>query len=400
MSQKKGNKKNVTALVIGDPHFKHTNLDIMTEFSRKTLDIAEKMKPTFIVVLGDTLDTHEILRIEPKDAAEEWIYSLCKISKTFLLIGNHDMANPNEFLTKKHAFTSLKKWDVTLKGKLFIVDEPMYVEIRDKSFVFCPYVPKNRFQEALDRVCTDGNMWDMVDCIFAHQEFKGSMHFSYELTEGDEWDEDYPPVINGHIHTEQKIGQNIFIPGTPFQHSFGDNAEKRIWLVTFENGENSEDTDDYYPGFKIDKINLEMRTKKTLSLPIAEVSSFRKELLNNSDIKLKLKGTSEQITVFKSTEVYKMLYSLPGLHMDFINTDSEIVNSLLREEENASFSQENKDIPIPVACRDQVSYLSILQKVVSQKPEPVQEMYKELVGVVEEEVIYEIVIDTDDEEED
>lgn len=400
MSQKKGNKKSVTALVIGDPHFKHTNLDVMAEFSKKTLAIAEKMKPTFIVVLGDTLDTHEILRIEPKDAAEEWIYGLTNISKTFLLIGNHDMANPNEFLTKKHAFTSLKKWDVTRKGKLFIVDEPMYVEIRDKSFVFCPYVPKNRFQEALDKVCTDGNMWDMVDCIFAHQEFKGSYHFSYELTEGDEWDEDYPPVINGHIHMEQKIGQNIFIPGTPFQHSFGDNTEKRIWLLTFENSENDEDADDYYPGFKIDKINLEMRTKKTLHLPISEIASFQKEALEHSDIKLKLKGTSEQIAVFKSTEEYKKLYSLPHLTLDFINTDSEILRTLLEEEENRySPSEENEDtVYIPVACRDQVSYLSMLQKVVSQKPESVQEMYKELVGVVEEEVIYEIVIDTDEEE--
>jgi Zn-finger protein len=395
---KKGNKS-VTALVIGDPHFKHTNLDVMAEFSKKTLAIAEKLKPTFVVILGDTLDTHEILRIEPKDAAEDWIYRMSTISKTFLLIGNHDMANPNEFLTKKHAFNSLKRWDAALKGKLFIVDEPMYVEIRDKSFVFCPYVPKNRFQEALDKVCADGNMWDMVDCIFAHQEFKGSRHFSHELTEGDEWDEDYPPVINGHIHTEQKIGQNIFIPGTPFQHSFGDDAEKRIWFLSFEDGE---DVDEYYPGFKIDKIHLEMRTKKTLHLSISDISSFRKESLEHSDIKLKLKGTSEQITVFKSTEVYKMLYSLPGLHMDFINTDSEILNSLLQEEDGCVASSEEKKEDtayIPVACRDQVSYLSILQKVVSQKPESVQEMYKELVGVVEEEVIYEIVIDTDEEEE-
>jgi DNA repair exonuclease SbcCD nuclease subunit len=240
MSNKKN--KNVTCLVIGDPHFKHTNLDEMWEFSKKTIDIAEKLFPTFIVILGDTLDTHEIIRIDPRDAAEEWIDSLASIAKVYLIIGNHDMANPKEFLTKKHAFRSLKKWKSSIDGRLCVVDGPIYEEIKDKSFAFCPYVPKGMFKDALDLLLKEGETWEMVDCIFAHQEFKGGHQGAYEITDGDEWDEDYPPVINGHYHNEEIIGKNIFIPGTPIQHTFGDSSDKKVWLVTFDDDDNEEHT--------------------------------------------------------------------------------------------------------------------------------------------------------------
>src|SRR5208337_315819 len=104
-------------------------------------------------------------------AAETWIEKLTKISEVYLIIGNHDMANPNEFLTKKHAFNSMKRWKEYLDGKLHIVDEPVYKEIKDKTFVMCPYTPPGRFKEALDELCKEGITWDLADCIFAHQQF-------------------------------------------------------------------------------------------------------------------------------------------------------------------------------------------------------------------------------------
>lgn len=371
-------KTPLTTLVIGDPHFKHNNLDEMRDFVEKTISIAEKYKPTFIVILGDTLDTHEIIRIEPKDMAENWIYTLSAISETFLLIGNHDMANPNEFMTRKHAFNSLKRWEIALKGKLHVIDEPFSKEIKNKSFVFCPYTPKGKFKDALDMLCGKGMTWDLADCIFAHQEFKGSRQGAYEIQDGDEWDDDYPPIINGHIHNEQKIGTNIFIPGTPYQQSFGETADKYIWLLTFE-----ENDDDDYPGFVIDKINLGMRVKKTVAINIDDIHSFKKSLLKKYDVKIKIEGTYDQFKVFKTTEEYKDLSSNKNLKLEFVDKKDNVEEISLET--------------IPVPCRNQVSYLSILHKIVNGKSEPVKEMYREIVGDVEEKVEYDIIFEDEEE---
>jgi len=391
MSKKKNVKdKNnrVECLVIGDPHFKHTNLDEMNEFSKKSIEIARAYKPSFIVILGDTLDRHELLHVLAKNAAEEWIDELTKISEVYLIIGNHDMANPKEFLTKDHAFSSLKKWKSAYDGKLHVIDYPLYKEIKDKSFVFCPYVPNGRFKDALDEVCKHGNTWDLVDCIFSHQEFKGGHQGSYEITDGDEWEEEYPPVINGHFHNEEIINKNIFIPGTPIQHSFGDTPDKKIWFVTFE--ENEIDNDEYDPGFKVKKIDLGMKTKKTIILNIENVHEFKISSTKKHFIKLKLKGRPEQIDVFKITELYKKLCSTPFLKVEFIS------NELLFDDENTICEILNDDAVNINTCRDQVLYLGILQKVVNTKSDPVKEVYKEIVGEVQEEVVYDIVFESDE----
>jgi hypothetical protein len=378
MKKKSSKKKCITSLIIGDPHFKHTNLDVMEEFSNKTIEIAERLKPTFIVILGDTLDTHEIIRIEPRDAAEAWIEKLTEISEVYLLIGNHDMANPNEFLTKKHAFNSMKRWSSVEKGRLHIVDEPTYKEIHDKTFVMCPYVPPGRFKEALDELYKKEFTWDLADCIFAHQQFKGGHQGAYEITDGDEWDEDYPHVINGHFHNEELINKNIHIVGTPIQHSYGDSPDKKIWFLKFD------DEDEDLP-FSIEKLSLGIKTKKMHSIDIEDVHNFKLDLLKKYDIKLKIQGEPEQIQIFKTTETYKKLSNTKGLKLSFEKK-----------------TKDNEDIISAVEvqgpCREEVSYLGVLQKIVEKKPDSVKEMYKEIVGSVE--VVYDVVFEESEEEED
>lgn len=374
-------KKYITCFVIGDPHFKHTNLDDMEEFSNKTIEIAERLKPTFIVILGDTLDTHEIIRIEPRDAAEAWIEKLTQISEVFLLIGNHDMANPNEFLTKKHAFNSMKRWSAVEKGRLHIVDRPICKEFQDKTFVMCPYVPPGRFKEALDELCKEGITWDLADCIFSHQQFKGGHQGAYEITDGDEWDEDYPHVINGHFHNEEIINKNIHVVGTPIQHSYGDSPDKKVWFLKFD------DKDEDLP-FSIEKFSLGIKTKKTHIIDIEDVHSFKLDMLKKYDVKLKIQGEPEQIQIFKTTETYKKLLNTKGLKLSFEK----------KKEDNEDITTE---IDIQGPCREEVSYLGVLQKIVEKKPDSVKEMYKEIVGSVEEEIVYDVVFEeSEDESED
>src|SRR5271156_171445 len=176
----------VTCLVIGDLHFMKNNLQKMAEFTEKAIQQAKTLKPTFIVILGDTLHDHATVRIQPHNAAIKFLYEMTRVAPVYLLIGNHDMINSKQFLTDETIFLPLKHWK-----NMTVVDRPVNVDIKDKQFVFCPYVENGRFIEALNTLgeCC----WELADCIFGHQEMRGCKMSKGISTEGDEWSPDFPP---------------------------------------------------------------------------------------------------------------------------------------------------------------------------------------------------------------
>jgi hypothetical protein len=347
--------KKITSFVIGDPHFKHNAMLDGRDFAEKSINAARKASPTFIVILGDTLDTHEIIRVDPHLLATEWISELSTIAHVYLLIGNHDLLNASQYLSNKHIFTPLKKWK-----NVTVVDKPFYAEYDDQSFVFCPYVEPGRFIEALDTLVDQGETWEMADCIFGHQEFRGCKMGAIISEKGDLWDENYPPVITGHIHDSQIIG-NVYMPGSAYQHNFGDSPNKKLWFVTF--GENED------PGFSIKKIDIGMKKKKIIRIGIEEIDEFDVSILDKYQIKLYLKGTSEQFKIFRSGKYYQQLLK-NGIKFSYdrisVNLEKEISDSKMSKLE-------------------EVSFLSTLQKVISTKNLDIKEIYEEIIGVSIEE---------------
>ena len=80
----------ITVLVIGDPHFKISNVcdtDLMVE---SIIRIATERHPDIIVVLGDILDRHENIHVSPLTRSIKFLTSLMTIAPTYALIGNHD----------------------------------------------------------------------------------------------------------------------------------------------------------------------------------------------------------------------------------------------------------------------------------------------------------------------
>src|SRR3989338_11508259 len=132
-------------LLIGDTHFKASTLSNSKEFCENILSIATTTSPDFIVLLGDILDSHEIIRTTAYNVACNFIESLSKISPVFVLIGNHDYTSNSQFLTENHCFNPLKKW-----RNVTIVDSPILRTCKSQSFIFCPYTPPGRFIEALN----------------------------------------------------------------------------------------------------------------------------------------------------------------------------------------------------------------------------------------------------------
>lgn len=205
-------------LTIGDPHFKVSGVQEHEEMIDAVLKITKEQSPDLIVVLGDVLDRHETIHVSPLSRAVRFLLELAKISKTYVLIGNHDLKNNRQFLSKEHGLIGLHY------ENLIIVDEP----IEAQKLIFCPYVPPGRFEEALAQIPN----WQSARMIFAHQEFRGANMEGIESADGDKWDASYPTVVSGHIHTFQILQSNLIYPGTPMQHNFGDDPNKGLSLFT------------------------------------------------------------------------------------------------------------------------------------------------------------------------
>jgi len=290
-------------LAIGDPHFMVSNLDSVKIYINKMVKLAKDQDPDFIVVLGDLLHTHEKIHSTVLRYATRFLRELSEISPVYLIIGNHDMNTCGEFLNNNHAFNSFKNWE-----NLTVCDRVKEYIIEDKKFVFCPYVPPGRFKEALDTLPN----WETATAIFAHQEFLGCRFNPVAVSEiGDPWDSNLPLVISGHIHDSQWVNENIFYPGSSIQHAFGESADKTVVMITFKEK----------PKFK--KYNLGMRKKKIVYLELENIDSFKPD--SENEIKLVLKGTSEEFKTFRKSKKYHELTK--NIKVSFIPRESTIHNT-------------------------------------------------------------------------
>ena len=84
--------KNVTAIVIGDIHFRPQYVKEGECFIEKCINACKEKEPTFIVIMGDTLHTHETVKIQAHKLAINLFKELKKIAPLIVLIGNHDLS--------------------------------------------------------------------------------------------------------------------------------------------------------------------------------------------------------------------------------------------------------------------------------------------------------------------
>ncbi len=236
-----------SVLVIGDPHFKVGNITDTDKLLVQIMKLVKKRKPDMVVCLGDVLDRHADIHVSPLTRAIDFLYQIQNCSQLFVLIGNHDRMNNSDFLSPIHPFTALKYWDSTR-----IVDTVVDVEISGRHFMFLPYVPPQKFDEAFKKHISglgdakkymdeEGNISDEsldnylkdVTCIFAHQEFLNAKMGAKLSEEGDVWSETRPLVISGHIHEYDQLQSNIIYVGTPFCHNFGEKDDKRVSYYEF-----------------------------------------------------------------------------------------------------------------------------------------------------------------------
>lgn len=272
-------------LCIGDPHFRVENITEVEEFIVKLIPLIEDRKPDFIVVLGDLLHTHERVHTIALNKAYDFINQLRKFARTFVIVGNHDYIQNQQFLTENHWMNGMKEWE-----NVVIVDKVLAFE----NFVFCPYVPPGRFEEALDTL--SGYDWRQSSCIFAHQEFYGCKMGAIISVDGDKWDESFPLVVSGHIHSKQQPQKNVYYTGSAMQHAFGESEENIIAVFDFRaNGK-----------YEVDEVDLELKRKKIVYMSMDEIESFKVKP-DDDDVKIALSGNYDEFKAFKKGEKYKNL---------------------------------------------------------------------------------------------
>lgn len=228
----------MSILIIGDIHFKTGNEKQTNILMSDISEIMTKNDIAFVVILGDTLDNHGKIDLECLCRAADFFEMIISTGKhLFVLIGNHDRKNNKDFMTNKHPFRGWRNQNgITIVESTYVYDFPVSnlgIETDQKmKFCFVPYVPNDRYIEAL-RV---GNVnIDEISMFFSHQEFAGCK--INKLTGGkcDSWDLNWPLNISGHIHDFEDVQPNLKYVGTPFQHNFSDSSNKGVFLLDLKN---------------------------------------------------------------------------------------------------------------------------------------------------------------------
>lgn len=272
-------------LAVGDLHFKPGNSEENEILSCELIRIAKEISPDIIVVLGDLLHTNERIHVIPLCNIIKLLKSLSSITKTFVLIGNHDRRNCSDFLSEIHPFTGIGNQN------LVIVDNVVTSIEQNYKFCFVPYVPPGKFIEALDTV----DNWKQSDCIFAHQEFRGcTLSTQTKSTVGDAWPLTYPNIVSGHIHQHHRPQKNILYTGTPMQEAINEEADKSVSLLEFSKKNSLV--------IKETRIRPNVPRKWNIRLPVEDVPNF---VLPEGIVRIILVGTREDLKFWMKTNTIK-----------------------------------------------------------------------------------------------
>ena len=213
-------------LVVGDLHFSDRSAKIMPYVTRGITKSIAKYTPDLVVFLGDTLDRFRMIDSIWHKSATKFLIETSLQVPILLLIGNHDIANKNDFMSDDHGFHALEYF----QGISVADTQAVLLEIKGFKFLGVPYCPNGRFMEGVKTYT--GDLKDITG-IFAHQEFQGCNMNGYSSKHGDSWPEDYPLIISGHIHQHQRHQINIMYPGSPYQDKSDEPLDKSISMYIF-----------------------------------------------------------------------------------------------------------------------------------------------------------------------
>lgn len=281
--------KMTKVIIIGDSHSKIDHIPLIDLLIERLCEIAQEQKPDLIVHLGDINDTFERVHVIAQNRCHKMIRALRKIAPVWLLTGNHDYTNNQQFLTDEHSLNGMKEWE-----NVTVVDKVISYKTKGVHLVFVPYVPPGRFVEALNTI---GDEWKTANAILCHQEFFNCKMGGIVSTEGDKWPLTNPFIASGHIHLKQWVQSNIYYPGSSIQVGFGDIDPKIVAILTLQPGK----------PVQVNEIPLNLPTKKIIHVDVENLEDYVPQTDTTDDIKVTVSGNYEQFKAIKKTAKYKEL---------------------------------------------------------------------------------------------
>ena len=310
-------------LAIGDPHFRTDNITETNEFSKELETYISSNDIDIIIVLGDILHTHEKLHTSALNAAVDFFKMLTSFNKdVFVLVGNHDAISNTIFLTTNHWLNALKLWN-----NITIIDYPTKHIINRKGdfIVLCPYVPDGRLVEALNLVPD----WKTSRIVFAHQLLNGAKMGMIVAKDVEEWLDDYPLCVSGHIHDKQTIKPNLYYTGSSLQHSFGESGNKSLCLLNVKNTIEKEE------------IYLNIKRKKILYSEVNDLEDVIQKIDENVEYKIVLKGNIEDFKALKKSTLYKDTMAIENVkNITFKSVLPEIETTTVTQTDNENVNND------------------------------------------------------------
>ena len=222
--------RDVHVLVIGDTHFEPQRNEDTQVMAENVLTVVKRLVDYLdaVILLGDIIDRFNMRALAD---AEKWVYSLSKLIPVFVLVGNHDLASHADFLQQRHPFAMLNMLD-----NVTVVDHPLKVIIKGINVLMVPYVPDGRFDEAIRMVDPDLEYLETCHATFSHQTIYMSLYNGIRNTNGDKWALSRPYLVNGHIHEQSDVQDNVKNLGSPYQISHGEPENNSIMILRLKPG--------------------------------------------------------------------------------------------------------------------------------------------------------------------
>jgi predicted phosphodiesterase len=284
-------------LLIGDPHLKINNFQQGLDFLRWIEAVAAKYQPQVVCNLGDTFDTHAVVRSELlKEFKDHVERILAHTNKYWYVLGNHDMFKPND--AKYHALQSFE-----ISG-MEVFDQVTDLGILGITIV--PYVHKfEDFPLETQKICITHNTFIGADYGFKREDAGiNADKVSADL------------IISGHIHKRQSFGKVIY-PGTPYAHNANDVDE--IKGVLLFDTETYEQTFIESPFPKWTSLEFEVSSAN----PISNLNEVLRQNLNDKDkFIVKVSGPKVELTAYFKSKEYLALVKGKNVLPKAISTDS------------------------------------------------------------------------------
>ncbi len=273
-------------LFIGDPHLKITRFDLAKQFLSWINEVIKDYKPDAVVNLGDTFDTHAVLRSEIAGEFKKHIKHVTGMGiRYYYILGNHDFYKPNS--SEYHALQSMEgmyKFDVIDKRTDFTLNQK-------NGITMIPYLPDHtQFPKETQPI------------LIAHQTFVGADYGYMRPEVGvDAGAVNAEIIISGHIHVKQEFGKVIY-PGTPYAQSVNDiDQHKGVMLF---------DTDTYEREFIESPLPRWAGAKYELT-PSFTAADLHTSLCNTLDSDnhwiIEITGPKAEILAYQDSKQFKVM---------------------------------------------------------------------------------------------